>query len=127
MLITVFSREVELQEFSAENLSSSSSPDIPRSDIRKSFDENDFVEPFGPRKLKALLNKTLTGETILKRGAVGSLSFQSQQELVNIVAEYHIAVGGKTTEDTLRNYADAVALLLKHEKKVNGDIPFKPP
>lgn len=57
---------------------------------------------FSPQQLENLLNKTVTGQNILKRGAAGPLSVDSQRELVQIIVEYHFDVGIQAKEEALR-------------------------
>lgn len=72
---------------------------------------------FGPDQLVALLESSITGKSLLERAKQDDFSTHSQKELVGIVAEHHLSLGIKTTEDTLDNYATAIVLLFKQEKK----------
>lgn len=74
---------------------------------------------FCPQQLEHLLSKTVTGQNILKRGATGPLSVDSQRELVHIIVEYHCSVGIQAKEDTLRWYSECIVALFKHEKTVS--------
>lgn len=74
---------------------------------------------FSPQQLEHLLGKTVTGQNILKRGAIGPLSVDSQRELVHIIVEYHCSVGIQAKEDTLRWYSECIVALFKHEKTVS--------
>lgn len=73
---------------------------------------------FGPNQLLSLLESSITGKSLLERSKQGDFSSQSQKELVGIVAEHHLSLGIKTTEDALNDYATAIVLLFKQEKKV---------
>lgn len=75
--------------------------------------------PFGPDQLRTLLESSITGQSLFDRSTQGEFSSQSQKELVGILAEYHLSLGIKTTEDVLHNYATAIVLLFKQEKKVS--------
>ncbi|KXJ62527.1 hypothetical protein RP20_CCG026252 [Aedes albopictus] len=78
---------------------------------------------FGPDQLVALLESSITGKSLLERAKQDDFSTHSQKELVGIVAEHHLSLGIKTTEDTLDNYATAIVLLFKQEKKESYFIP----
>ncbi|XP_058466276.1 uncharacterized protein LOC131439369 [Malaya genurostris] len=72
-----------------------------------------------------LLNRTLTGQKILQRAKLTPLSNTSQNELCNIVAEYHLNLGRVTTEHFLNVYAEAIICLLDYEIKEDYFIPRK--
>ncbi|XP_058448853.1 uncharacterized protein LOC131428827 [Malaya genurostris] len=80
---------------------------------------------FSPDFLTTLLNRTLTGQKILQRAKLAPLSNTSQNELCNIVAEYHLNLGRVTTEHFLNVYAEAIICLLDYEIKEDYFIPRK--
>lgn len=75
------------------------------------------ISPFSPSQLVSLLESSITGKSLLERSNQGEFSSQSQKELVGIIAEYHLSLGIKSTEDVLDTYATSIVLLFKQEKK----------
>lgn len=81
------------------------------------------VQRFSVQILVELLNRTITGKEILKRGARGPLSNESQRELVGIIADYHNSLGIAVKEEVLRDYSEAIITQFKHETLVCIEFP----
>ncbi|XP_065084640.1 uncharacterized protein LOC135706888 [Ochlerotatus camptorhynchus] len=73
------------------------------------------VKRFCVKTLVDLLNTTITGKEILKRGQRGLLSKESQRELVGVIADYHISLGTSLKEESLRDYGEAIVAQFRHE------------
>lgn len=80
---------------------------------------SDLTEKFSVKTLVELLQSTVAGKEILKRGQQRPLSNESQRELVAIVAEYHNTLGLAVKEEVLRDYGEAIVAQFRHESLVS--------
>ncbi|XP_021711615.1 uncharacterized protein LOC5566000 [Aedes aegypti] len=69
------------------------------------------------RVLESLLKTTIVGRKLLENASLGPLSKDSQNELVTIIANRHLELKFPTKKDVLKQYAEAVTDLFKHETK----------
>ncbi|XP_062565876.1 uncharacterized protein LOC134228112 [Armigeres subalbatus] len=81
------------------------------------------VQRFSVDILVQILNKTVTGKDILKRGDRGPLSNESQRELVAIIADYHNTLGIAIKEEILRDYGEAIVARFRQETLDTYFIP----
>lgn len=68
--------------------------------------------------MESLLKTTTVGRKLLENASLGPLSKDSQNELVTIIANRHLELKFPTKKDVLKQYAEAVTDLFKHETKV---------
>ncbi|KXJ71642.1 hypothetical protein RP20_CCG020066 [Aedes albopictus] len=70
---------------------------------------------FSASSLAELLQSSSAGRQILERGSLGSLPKESRNELVGILIDRHYEMRLPTIEEVLRQYAQAITGLFRHE------------
>ncbi|XP_062701043.1 glutamic acid-rich protein-like [Aedes albopictus] len=106
----------------AEDVNKHSSPSVQSYPDQQSRPDTSRLITLNPEWLNGLLLSSEKGKDILRRSEHGELSEPKQQQLAEIVANYHISLHRNLRSEDLENYSLAITTLFKSEKKVRINI-----
>lgn len=107
----------------AEDVNKHSSPSVQSYPDQQSRPDTSRLITLNPEWLNGLLLSSEKGKDILRRSEHGELSEPKQQQLAEIVANYHISLHRNLRSEDLENYSLAITTLFKSEKKESYYIP----